>query len=80
MPYRKLQYPTNVKDIDLDAHIRVLKKAIKINGEIMGAHIINLFSFTFRDNIYEWVKSTFKTIQVALLKSWSKHFVTDLEL
>jgi hypothetical protein len=54
MPYMKLQYPTYVKDIDLDAHIRVLKKAIKINGERMEVDIINLFGFTLRDNIFEW--------------------------
>ncbi len=48
--YRKLQYPTYVKD----AHIRVFKKAIKINGEIVEFDIINLFSFTPRVRIFEW--------------------------
>jgi hypothetical protein len=33
---------------------RVLKKAIKINGEIMGIGTINMFDFTLRDNISEW--------------------------
>jgi hypothetical protein len=28
--------------------------AIKANGEIVEVDIINLFSFTFRDSIYEW--------------------------
>ncbi len=32
MPYMKLYYPTYVKDIDLDVHIRVFKKVIKANG------------------------------------------------
>jgi hypothetical protein len=50
----KLQYPTYVKDINLDAHIRVFKKAIKANGEIMEVDIINLFGFILRDNISEW--------------------------
>jgi hypothetical protein len=54
LPYMKLQYPTYVKDIDPDAHIKVLKKAIKTNGEIMEVDIINLFRFIFRDNIFEW--------------------------
>jgi hypothetical protein len=54
LPYRKLQYPTYVKDIHPDAHIRVFKKAIKANGEMVEADIINLFSFTLRDNIFEW--------------------------
>jgi len=46
LPYRKLQYPTYVKDIDLDAHIKVFKKSIKVNGETMEVDIINLFGFT----------------------------------
>jgi hypothetical protein len=33
LPYKKLEYPTYVKDSDLDAHIRVFKKPIKANGE-----------------------------------------------
>ncbi len=45
LPYQKLQYPTYVKDIDPDAHIRVFKKTIKVNGEIMEANITNLFGF-----------------------------------
>jgi hypothetical protein len=41
-----LQYPTYVKDIDLDAHIRVFKKTIKANDEIVETNIINMFGFT----------------------------------
>jgi hypothetical protein len=52
LPYRKLQYPTYVKDIDLDVHIRVFKKAIKANGETMEIDIINMFGFTLKDNIF----------------------------
>ncbi len=44
---------TYVKDIDLDAHIKVFNKAIKANGEIVEVDIINMFSFTFRDNIFK---------------------------
>ncbi len=54
LPYKKLEYPTYVKDIDPDVHIKVFKKAIKSNGEIMEVDIINLFGFTFKDNIFEW--------------------------
>jgi hypothetical protein len=54
LPYRKLQYPTYVKDINPNAHIKILKKAIKVNGEIVEVDIINLFGFTLRDNISEW--------------------------
>jgi hypothetical protein len=50
----KPQYPTYVKNTDLNVHIRILKKAIKANGEIMKVDIINLFGFTLRDNISKW--------------------------
>jgi hypothetical protein len=53
----KLQYPIYVKDTDLDVHIKVFKKVIKTNGEIVEADIINLFRFIFRDNIFEWGKN-----------------------
>jgi hypothetical protein len=77
--YKKLKYPTYVKDIDLDAHIEMFKKAIKANGKIMEVDIINLIHFTFKDNIFAWEKTLFKTIQIAHLKSWNKHFASDLE-
>jgi hypothetical protein len=35
---------------------------------------------TLTSNIFEWEKTMFKTIQIALLKSWNKHFASDLEL
>ncbi len=54
LPYRKLQYPKYVKNTDPDAHIKVFKKAIKANGEIMEANIINLFGFTVTNSIFEW--------------------------
>ncbi len=49
----KLQYPTYVKDTNFNAHIRVFKKAIKANGEIMEVDIINLFDFILKGNIFE---------------------------
>lgn len=54
LPYKKLQYPTSVKNIDLDVHIKVFKKANQTNGEIMEVDIINLFGFILRNNIFEW--------------------------
>ena len=54
LPYRKLQYPTFVKDTSPNFHIKVFKKAIKVNGETMEANIIDLFGFTLKDNISEW--------------------------
>jgi len=53
LPYMRLQYPTYVKDIDLDVHIKVFKKAIKANGEIVEVDIMNLFSFILKDSIFE---------------------------
>jgi hypothetical protein len=49
---KHLSYLTHVKDIDCDAHIQVFKKAMKANGKIINENIINLFIFTFKDNIF----------------------------
>jgi hypothetical protein len=76
--YMMLQYPTYVKDTDLNVHIKVFKKAIKTNGETMKVDIINLFSFTFRDNIFEWgenyiqdhPKCTFEELEHAFCKQF----------
>jgi len=50
----KPQYPTYVKDTNLNVHIRIFKKTIKANGETMEVDIINLFGFTLKDNISKW--------------------------
>jgi hypothetical protein len=52
LPYKKLQYPTYVKDTNPDAHIIMFKKAIKVNCEIVEVDIINLFAFTLKDSIF----------------------------
>jgi hypothetical protein len=70
----KLQYPTYIKDINPDAHIRVFKKAIKANGETVEVDIINLFGLFSRIISLNGVKTMFNTIQIAFLKSWNKHF------
>jgi hypothetical protein len=57
LQYRKLQYPTYVKDTNLNACIKVFKKTIEANSEIMETNIIDLFGFTLRDNISEWGKN-----------------------
>jgi hypothetical protein len=56
LPYWKLQYPTCVKDTDLDVHIRVFKKTIRANGETMEVDMVNLFGFILWYNILEWGK------------------------
>ncbi len=43
-----------MKDYDLDVHVRVFKAAIRANGEIEDAKIVNLFSFTLRDIVFDW--------------------------
>ncbi len=54
LPYKKLQYPTYVRNTNPDVHIKVFKKAIKTNGETVEVDIINnMFSFTFRDSIFK---------------------------
>jgi hypothetical protein len=42
-----------VKDFDLDVHVRVLKVAIKVNGETKYENFVNLFSFTLRDIVFD---------------------------
>jgi hypothetical protein len=41
-------------DIDPYIHIKIFKKAIQVNGETMEVDIINLYGFTFKNNIFEW--------------------------
>ncbi len=57
LPYKKLEYPTYVKDTDSDAHVIVVKKVIKVNGEMVEVNIINMFGFALRDSIFEWGKN-----------------------
>jgi hypothetical protein len=47
-----------VKDINPNVHIKVIKKVIRANGEIVEANIINLFGFILQD-ILEWGESHF---------------------
>jgi hypothetical protein len=72
LPYMKLQYPTYVKDINPDAHIRV--KLIVNQWRLTSSTCLVLFSGIIFLN---GVKTTFKTIQTAFLKSWNNHFASD---
>jgi hypothetical protein len=76
LPSKKLQYPTYIKDIALNVHIRVFKNAIKENMEIVQFDIINLFGFTLKNNILKWGKNFVqdKTTQIAHLRSWNRCF------
>jgi hypothetical protein len=74
----KLQYPTYVKDIHPNVHIRVFKQAIKTNGEMVEVDIINLFCFILMDSIFECGKNyvqnhqncTFKKLEQAFCKQF----------
>jgi hypothetical protein len=79
-PVTKLQYPTYVKDTDLDAHIRMFKKTIKANVEIMEFEIINLFGFTLKNNISKWGENFVQNHPNRTFESRSKHFASDSEL
>jgi hypothetical protein len=51
-PYhRPLNYPEYVKNFDPNAHVKFFKATIRTNGGIDNVEIINLFSFTLRDNL-----------------------------
>ncbi len=58
LPYKKLRYPTYVKDIDSDAHVRVFKKAIKANCE---THNHVLYNKDEKMNMYaHFLKSCYR--------------------
>jgi hypothetical protein len=63
-----------LKDTNLDAHIKVFKKAI------IEVNIISIFGFTFRDNIFEWgenfVQNHPNCIFEKLEQTFYKHFRT----
>jgi hypothetical protein len=49
-PYRQpLNYLGYVKDFHPNVHVRVFNVAIRTNGEIEDAKIVNMFSFSLRD-------------------------------
>ncbi len=50
-PFNYLEY---VKDSNPDVHVRVFKATVKANGETEDVEIVNLFSFTLRDIMFDW--------------------------
>jgi len=42
-----------VKDFDPYVHIKNFKAAIRANGETKDAKIVNMFSFTLRDTMFD---------------------------
>jgi hypothetical protein len=56
LPYQKLQYPTYVKDINHDAHIKKLKKQLELMGKLWRLISSTYFVHFMRDNIAKWGK------------------------
>jgi hypothetical protein len=42
-----------VKDSNLDAHVKVFKATNRVNGETENVKIINFFSFTLKDTMFD---------------------------
>lgn len=65
---------------DPNAHVHVLQKAIEANGERNDLNIVNIFCFTLRDAILEWVenfmqshlKCTFAKLEATFCKRYWK--------
>jgi len=54
-PYcQPFNYPKYVKDSNPNVHVRVFKATVKANGETEDVEIVNLFSFTLRDIMFDW--------------------------
>jgi hypothetical protein len=45
------KYPNFKKDVDLDVHVKVFNSIVKVNVKTSEKFIINVFSYTLRDNI-----------------------------
>jgi len=53
-PYHQpFNYPEYEKDFELDAHVKKFKAAIKINGDIEDAKIVNMFNFILKDTMFD---------------------------
>jgi hypothetical protein len=54
-PYHHpFNYPKYMKDFDPNVHVIIFKAAIRVNGETKDAKIVDLFSFTFTNTVYDW--------------------------
>jgi len=79
MPYcQPLNYTKYVKNFDLNARVKVFKATIRVNGKIEYAKIVNMFSFTFRDFVFDWCNNymgdypncTFAKLQLTFCKQF----------
>jgi hypothetical protein len=58
----------------------MFKKAIKFNGEIVEVDISTYLVLLLERIFMNGERTLFKTMQIALLKSWNKHFASDSEM
>ncbi len=87
LSYKKLQYPTYAKDTNTNAHVKICKKAIKVDVETMENDIINMFGFTLNDNLSKWGENYvpnhpnyfFEELEQAICK-WFKIVKNDEEV
>jgi len=49
-----LKYPDFKKDVDPDAHVKVLNFVVKKNVETFEKNIINVFMYMLRDITLDW--------------------------
>jgi hypothetical protein len=49
-----LKYPDFKKDVDPDAHVKVLNFVVKKNVETFEKNIINVFVYMLRDITLDW--------------------------
>jgi hypothetical protein len=49
-----INYLGYVKDSNPNVHVIVFKAAIRANGETKDEKIVNLFSFTLKDIMFNW--------------------------
>jgi len=49
-----INYLGYVKDSNPNVHVIVSKATIRANGEIKDEEIVNLFSFTLKDIMFNW--------------------------
>jgi hypothetical protein len=84
-PYcQPLNYPEYVKDSNPNVHVKVFKVAIRANSGIDDAKIVNMFSFTLRDIVFNWCNKyfrdypdcTFAKLQLAFYKRY-RNFLND---
>ncbi len=74
LPYKKLQYPTYVKDA-LMLIVEYLKRPLKLMVKLCRLTLSTCLVSLLKIVTLNGVRILFKIIQIAHLKNWNKHFV-----